>query len=408
MAFEGSIAGLIAQFETNPHAASRALRYARDTNLWQFQLAGLQAVAELPESQGLRFVITLLPLENEVLELIAHPTAFGPEAALRILEMIRRIDSQADTKLLRLISGSPGKPLPAPTIDRILDLVDALGDGHRLVPLMMQVFRSSSPYVRARLSLSIGNYHRNKDWLNDRMRDPDPRVRANCVEANWQWNDETAVGLFAAALRDAHHRVIGNGAVGLYFSGDIRSLRVFHQLVAHQNPQRRAAGFWAVGRVRDVRFDLSIHEEDDLASKALLTARGRLLEAAERRRAQPKLGLKVIKLARHPGAPLCRTHLAVEVRHPSGGQLPGLKTIQFELFENGVAILDYSVQERTMKAGTYDIYFDTPESEPQVLRFNIVTPSANGTYCTTDKIDAEALTTDATAPESTPSWDALR
>ena len=57
---------------------------------------------------------------------------------------------------------------------------------------------------------------------HDRYHHPDPRVRSNAVEANWQHKDEAALTLFNTAMRDAHHRVIGNGAVGLYYAGDVR------------------------------------------------------------------------------------------------------------------------------------------------------------------------------------------
>ena len=283
---------LIAQFDGNPFAISRVMRQLRDTDFGRFQESALRAIASLPESSGIRFLATLLPLSEQVLEIVANPIAFDEPSARRIIEVLRRIDSQAEAKLLRLITANPGRPLPPQMIDRILDVVDALTEGPRLVPALMQIFRSANPYLRARLSLSIGKHHRNKDWIEDRMRDNDPRVRANTVEANWLQTDETAMTLFNTALRDTHHRVAGNGAVGLYYAGDVRALLVFGELLGSTDPTRQATGVWAVGHVQDTRFQAQVSALADcpdlIVHRSVVLTLGSLKRITEIRGEQPR------------------------------------------------------------------------------------------------------------------------
>ena len=422
-----SVEALIAQFDTNPFGMSRALRQLRDIDAGRFQEAALRALAEMPETSGIRFLAALIPLSEPILELIANPKAFEYDSARRILEVMRRIDTQTEAKLLRLISANPAKPLPPQMTDRILDLVDAVSDGPRLVPVLMQIFRSANPYLRARLSLSIGRHHRNKDWLEDRMRDPDPRVRANAVEANWNQKDETSFTLFTAALRDAHHRVIGNGAVGLYYAGDIRCLRVFGDLLVHPEPNCRAAGLWAIGHIQDTRYQIMVaalvDERDVMVRRSFVVTQARLKCAAEILNEQPKLKLRLIKATRRPLAAsegAFHNHVFVEVKNSDGAvALQGLKTLQFQVFENDQIILDYSVQERTsyIKPGTYDIYFDNITKSKQVdgqatavrhLKVVVLTETATGQHDSFDFGEPEAKPDESPFEPAVQGWDTFK
>jgi hypothetical protein len=429
---------LLGQFDTSPFVASRALRQLRDLDTGRFLESALRALASQPESTSIRFLATLVPLTDPILELIANPKAFEEDGARRIVEAMRRVDSQTESKLLRLVTANPAKPLAPQMIDRILDVIDAITEGPRLIPVLMQIFRSANPYLRARLALSIGRHHRNKDWIEDRMRDPDPRVRANAVEANWNQKDEQALSLFQIALRDSHHRVVGNGAVGLYYAGDIRCLRVFGELIASAEPNCRAAGLWAVGHVQDERFMTQIAaltpERDVMVRRAMVLAMERLKRAAEIRDEQPKLRLRLLKAARQSlpsgtgETPLRQqNHVFLEVKHPDAtiGPIQGLKPLQFHLFEDDMAIFDYSVQERTryIKPGTYDIYFTSaiaanePDGEaPDAvgvprLRIVVLMESASGVYEHEEAIEPAvppAVPEEAATEEIPHSWDAFR
>lgn len=427
----GSIEALVAQFDANPFTTSRSLRQLRDADPGRFQEFALLAIGELPENAGLRFVATLVPLSEPILELIANPKAFTEDGARRIVEVMRRVDSQTEAKLLRLITGNPANPLPSQMIDRILDLVDAVSDSPRLVPVLMQIFRSADSYLRARLSLSIGKHHRNKEWIEDRMRDTDPRVRANTVAANWLQKDDSALTLFAAALRDPHHRVISNGAVGLYNAGDLRSLRVFGELLANQDPKCRAAGLWGIGHVQDTRFEGQMErlseDRDMIVRRSLMVAQARLKQVIEIRDDQPKLKLRLIKATRQPlpqaseeGPPKFHNRVFLEVKNVEGTDaIPGLKALAFQIFENGQAILDYSVQERTsyVKPGTYDIYFtaatiakplDGKTVPGRHLKVIVVTDFASAQFDSFDAGEA-ALEPVAEAPAApVHTWDAFR
>jgi hypothetical protein len=139
---------------------------------------------------------------------------------------------------------------------------------------------------------------------------------------------------------------------------------------------------------------------------------GRLKRAAELREEQPRLQLRLIKAVRKPlpGADPARfhNHLFVEVKQPEGGPaIQGMKAMQFHIFEDGSAILDYSVQERTsyIKPGTYDLYFTSKESGDPHQQLAILTENAFGELDITSTPEPQPK--DDTPAETEKTWDAF-
>jgi len=187
-------------------------------------------------------------------------------------------------------------------------------------------------------------------------------------------------------------------------------------LIRHEVAGRRAAGLWAVAHVEDTRFHHllanMIDESDPMVHRLLATAAGRLKRASEIRSEGEKLQLRIIKETRKalPSTkdgvpPKFHNHVFLEVKGPGGKYtLQGLGPLQFHIFENDQAILEYSAQERTsyIKPGTYDLYFTSCGKSPKHhLQIIVVTETASGEYDSYDSGPAEP------AVEESP-WDVLR
>src|SRR5687768_8808131 len=87
-----------------------------------------------------------------------------------------------------------------------------------------------------------------------RLTDPDPRVRANAVEALWQSRQRGAEHVLRKATRDSHPRVVVNGWVGLYYIGDPGAAEGLLQLASDGSPAHRAAAVWGLGQLGDAVF----------------------------------------------------------------------------------------------------------------------------------------------------------
>lgn len=349
---------LVDQFESNPFLFSRELRDLRTTDTALFQQAALRKMASAPDGPGVRFLATLVPLTDPVLEVIANPDAFTLDESKRILDLARQNDPQAEAKLLRLLGGHPHRQLSPGIIDRILDLADAFEDATRLVPTLMQVYRTANPVLRARLTLSLGRLHRNREWIDERMKDHDAIIRAHTVESNWGMSDELATYLFKLALRDPDAQVVGKGAAGLYFAGEVRSLAIIGRLLENKLPHLRAAGLHAISEIRDVRFQnmaaTLIADRDPEVRRQLLPALNRLKRASESRAHLAELVVDVRDTgSRVPGSEeVCYT---VELLgHGGFERVASLRPLDFAIYEDQQPVLDYRIDP---DSGIYRIYF---------------------------------------------------
>ena len=93
----------------------------------------------------------------------------------------------------------------------------------------------------------MGRSNRSAMWVQSRMGDADPRLRANAVEGLWGVETEEARELMLAALHDASNRVVGNALYGLYAMGESVSLAETIKLAAHPLPVFRATAAWVMG-----------------------------------------------------------------------------------------------------------------------------------------------------------------
>lgn len=85
------------------------------------------------------------------------------------------------------------------------------------------------------------------------MRDGNPRVRANVVEALGKWNAVEASEVFEETTSDVRDRVVANALVGLYLRGDQSSLRRMIILCQSADADFREAMAWSLGPVGDER-----------------------------------------------------------------------------------------------------------------------------------------------------------
>ena len=178
----------------------------------------MQYLEGLGECPGARLLATLLQEDTSLVQRLADPSQIELNTASRLLAILRQSDAQIEVRLARLIM--PGAdPVSAEITNRILDLIDAVTDGPRLMPVLMHMYRTAPKDIRARLATTISRHHRNRDWVDARLHDSDPRVRANMVQVFWGETASDAIGIFHNSLRNIDPRVRGNAALGLHAPG---------------------------------------------------------------------------------------------------------------------------------------------------------------------------------------------
>jgi hypothetical protein len=233
-----------------------------------------------------------------------------------------------------------------PTERRILGILPVLSDTS-LLPLLLQLSRHPSSRVRSKVSLLIGRINRNSKWVEKQMLEPDPRVRANAVEALWGVDSEEARELLWKCATDCNNRVAGNALAGLYCLGETESIRLALDMAAHPSADFRATAAWAMGKSEDPRFMPALSSlAVDSASRARANARrsmARINESTARLRAAGRLRVRIASLRRLPDGD-CEMQAVVSTAE--GLTLPVLAPTRFAVWEDSRLATDYTVEER--------------------------------------------------------------
>jgi hypothetical protein len=241
---------LAEEFASKPVTASRVFRELWDGAQPEFLDEALRALCTLPNSFGADQLLRHAAGDPHTLARIVDPSGLALDDAIRLVARMQAVDACTDVRLLQVVLDAPDSPGAA----RILEIVPAVSDYTHLRTLLPKLLRHTDARVRSKAVLLMGRLNQNCGWLEQRLTDIDPRVRANAVEAMWGASSSGTFDLFLAAARDGHFRVAANGIVGLHRAGVLGSARIARVMSTLSDPCFRAAAAWAMGECQDPRF----------------------------------------------------------------------------------------------------------------------------------------------------------
>jgi hypothetical protein len=182
--------------------------------------------------------------------------ALDREPAMQLARQAQMGDPTADIRLAQQLAdattGDSG--IAAGMAERLLEIIDAISDGKRILPSLMRMLRNDNAYLRSKVVLMIGRGRGSLNWIEKRLQETDNRVRANAIEAIWGLDTQEARDLLVLASRDVNNRVVGNALVGLYRLGESLPLADLVKMAAHESPVFRRTAAWAMGETGDPRF----------------------------------------------------------------------------------------------------------------------------------------------------------
>jgi HEAT repeat protein len=193
---------------------------------------------------------------DDALTRICDPEAMSSAEALEAARSLRESDSGLDARLARLLPSRSARAASgshAAAAERILDLLEAISAGPRILPLLAHLLGDSDPRLRARATLLMGRRVSNTQLAEERLREKDPRVRANAVESLWNSGGDVT-RLLRAAAGDSNNRVAGNALLGLYRADDPEASRRIAAMAASPDPKFRMTAAWVIGETGSAEF----------------------------------------------------------------------------------------------------------------------------------------------------------
>lgn len=246
---------LVNAFATNPVLARRAMRELLSRAPGKFYTSALNILKSGKHGPGSDYLNSLM-LENDLLlTALADPHAFHISAAVALAKNLYRMDPQLDARLLKQIlkdNALDGETYDQDALERVLEVVDAVSDCKRLVPILMKLQRHPEPRIRSKVALLLVRAHRNADWLAQQLANEDPRVRANAIEGLLDTRPgEKEIGMLWDAAKDAHHRVASTALLVLIKNGHSEAAEQLSLMASSRVELTRAAAAWAMGMTAD-------------------------------------------------------------------------------------------------------------------------------------------------------------
>jgi hypothetical protein len=300
----------IAEFEKSFHENARAAR----EQLIQFkkadQAAFLRQAIEFLEagnSNSYSQTVSQLVRENSsnLTQMLQTADLLNLEQAARLLRVSSKNDPAFQTDLIasvKLEIDLNGAGVSRKDLTRLLELLARSVETERLGAMLAKLCDHPDERIRSKVAVLAGSMVRQNPAFASLLKDVDPRVRANAVEALWGKRDEESVELFREAGREAHPRIAANGLYGLYLAGDITCIPNILKLARDGELTRKLAGAWLIGKTSDARFHIIVRESLAVSTGplrfALLKAGRKIKQRQEQLMAGPRLPLRLIELSR--------------------------------------------------------------------------------------------------------------
>lgn len=194
---------------------------------------------------------------------LLHNTGLSRAQLFEICRYFMTIEDLVDVRLARLTPGrqcGDESQLDSETVLRILDLLDKLSPGSRLILLLNHLTQHADRRIAAKPTLLVGKRIRNRDWLARQLDSSDGRVRASAVEGLWGVHSPAALNSLWASVRDKNNRVVGNALIGLHELGEAGVNEFVRRMIEDPRPPFRWTAAWVMGRIGSNEFTPCLQE----------------------------------------------------------------------------------------------------------------------------------------------------
>ena len=242
----------VEEFKQNPLGAKLLKRLA-DELPDRFCMSALRHLEQGGESDAFRLLTVLLLRQPELLEYLCNPARGTRQRSVAIVRRILEFDANFDLRLAHKLPDRNGmnrqEAFTGPRAFRILDILDDVSRGRRLLPVLAHLVSSDDKRLSARATLFVGRRVQNAEWAAKLMNHPDQRIRASAIESVWGLRNAKAISLLETALDDENNRVVGNAVLGLHIAEVAGVMEIVLAIGRDPKPNFRSTAAWIMGRI---------------------------------------------------------------------------------------------------------------------------------------------------------------
>ena len=242
-----------------PEGSTHAQTALRKTSLADPELffqAGYRLLESMPDSpERTRVCNGLLSCPAFLVELTRKERYSLPKL-VEICRELAAIDTRLDIRLARLLPGRMEDRcrLASEVVVRILDLLNEISAGPRLILLLSHLTSHPHPKIAESATVLMGRRVCNSGWTRRRLETGGPDVRAGVVQGLWGRNTPEARITMRKCLDDASERVVGNAVFGLHLLQEADVPELMERLMADARPPFRATAARLAGQIGTAEF----------------------------------------------------------------------------------------------------------------------------------------------------------
>jgi hypothetical protein len=215
-----------------------------------FQAAMSLLEATANSSEATNVYPRLLACPEFLIEL-TRPQRFSHAKLLAMCVSFIRIATRLDIFLADLLPHrfEDKYHLPPAVIARILDLLNEISTGPRLILLLSHLANHPDPMVAERAVVLMGRRICNASWSQRYLMAADNDVRAGAVESLWGRKTPAARSTMWGFVKDPSHRVVGNAIMGLHLLGESGVDELATGMLDDARPPFRSAAAKVLGQI---------------------------------------------------------------------------------------------------------------------------------------------------------------
>ncbi|SPE42357.1 conserved hypothetical protein [Candidatus Sulfopaludibacter sp. SbA3] len=361
----GTLQALVRHFDRDAVEHRKLIRELLDSDREAFYSCARDILKNQNDSRGCQYLVTLFVAYGLLLRALCD-ASLTKDQALALARSAVRVDSLADVSLAKALAESSGTgegPVSERDAGRLMEILGEISDGTRILPSLMRMLRHPNPYLRSKAVKMIGRGSRSVRWVQNRLNEADPRIRANAIEALWGLDSEDARALLLTATRDGNNRVAGNALVALYRLGDHSVIPDVVKMADHESALFRSTAAWVMGESCDPRFTENLakclRDSNAAVRTRALSALGSIKAALAQSRQGEQWAVSGLMLDWAAAKNTRRMQVSVAGEETRGH--PHILSTQFIVSESGRLVMEYRVLERLV-AESMSVVFAVPRA----------------------------------------------
>jgi len=387
---ETAFTSAVNQFAANPVVSAKTLRELLSADPEKFFRNAVPILKRLQQDEpGSTYLLVLLLSRGLIVSHVLRDEVFAPQELTEIARRLAKVDPNFGVKLLQSVLPDPfetasTEPAAVNVRLRLMDVLQTVSDGSRLLPLMMRLLRDPDARVRSKAALLVGRAKLSTRWVEECLTAEDARVRANAVESIWDMDSEEVRVLLWDLLSAPDNRSVGNSLIGLYRMGDAGAIEQILLMAQDTRDLFRSTAAWVMGSTGDPRFQptlVNLIRDSAPVRATAFRALGSLKQAKARMANSPPLRLMGWRNPSSQG----QDEIQVTVAHdwqqdqsqpdesepdsalePKSLPLSGIRPTEFILYRDTVVVPSYDVRE-AVRQEPLSLAFMLPFSGTEVL-----------------------------------------